>query len=306
MTDYLLVVVGAALLYGGGELLVRSASSLARTFGLSSFVIGLTVVAFGTSSPELAATLASSLRGTPEVAIGNVVGSNIANIGLILGGAALVFALQSVREVVRREVPLLSLCALLLFPLLLDGWISRLEGALLLGLLGLYLGYQFRKPTGGGEEGDAPQLPLWRALLGVALGTLLLVVGAQALVGGAVSLAEGFGVPERVIGLTLVALGTSLPELASSLVAALRRQGDLILGNVIGSNIFNVLTILGVTALVRPLPVSFEGVSADLWVLVGFSMLVLPLMGRRHRLGHAGGGLLLTLYLGYVGALFLR
>lgn len=304
--DFLFVIIGAALLHGGGELLVRSASSLARTFGLSSFVIGLTVVAFGTSSPELAATLASSLRGTPEVAIGNVVGSNIANIGLILGGAALVFALQSVREVVRREVPLLTLCALLLFPLLLDGWVSRLEGALLLGLLGLYLGYQFRKPTGGSEEGDAPQLPLWRALLGVALGTLLLVVGAQALVCGAVSLAEGFGVPERVIGLTLVALGTSLPELASSLVAALRRQGDLILGNVIGSNIFNVLTILGVAALVRPLPVSFGGVSTDLWVLVGFSALVLPLMGRRHRLGHAGGGLLLALYLGYVGALFLR
>lgn len=277
MTDYLLVTVGAGLLYAGGELLVRHASSL---------------------------------RGTPEVAIGNVVGSNIANIGLILGGTALVFALQSARGVVRREVLLLTFCALLLFPVLLDGRVSRLEGALLLGLLGVYLGYQLRKPADE-TEGEGAPLPLWRSLLGVALGTLLLVGGAQALVSGAVALAEGFGVPERVIGLTLVALGTSLPELASSLIAALRREADLILsnviilGNVIGSNVFNVLTILGVTALVRPLPVAFGSVYPDLWVLVGFSVMVLPLMLRRYRLGRTGGGLLLALYLGYVGALYL-
>lgn len=226
-------------------------------------------------------------------------------IGLILGGTALVFALQSARPVVRREVPLLTLCALLFFPVLSDGPVSRLEGALLLELLGVYLGYQLRKPAAEAEGDETPPPPLWRSLLGVALGTLLLVGGAQALVSGAVSLAEGFGVPERVIGLTLVSLGTSLPELASSLVAALRRKADLILGNVVGSNIFNVLTILGVTALVRPLPVAFGGVYTKLWVLVGFSVLVLPLMLRRYRLSRTGGGLLLALYLGYVGALYL-
>lgn len=319
--SYLLVFLGASLLYVGGELLVRNASQLARSFGLSSLVIGLTVVAFGTSSPELAATLVSTLSGAPEVAIGNVVGSNIANIGLILGLTALIYPLQGARAFVRRELPLMIGAGLLLFPLFWSGLISRLEGALLLALLTGYLWFQFRQadrdagslvdagavvsPGPAAELPTAAQLPIWRAVLGAGLGVVLLVVGAQALVTGAVTIAQGFGVPERVIGLTLVALGTSLPELASSLVAALRREADLILGNIIGSNIFNVLAILGVTALVQPIPVDFASVTLDLWVMTGLSLLVLPFMLRRYRLGRVAGGLLLVLYGGYIGFLYL-
>ncbi len=316
--SYLLVFLGALLLYAGGELLVRNASHLARRYGLSSLVIGLTVVAFGTSSPELAATLVSSLAGAPEVAIGNVIGSNIANVGLILGLTALIYPLQGARSFVRRELPLMILVGVLLFPLFWSGVISRLEGGLLFGLLLGYLWFQFRQveeqgedATGQGEgkevEGaaqvDSP--PLWRSVVGIVLGIGLLVGGAQALVGGAVVIAQSFGVPERVIGLTLVALGTSLPELASSLVAALRREADLILGNIVGSNIFNVLAILGVTALVQPVPVDFGSVTLDLWVMTGLSLLVVPFMLRRYRIGRTGGGLLLALYGVYIGFLYL-
>ncbi len=276
--SYFLIFLGIFLLYTGGELLVRNASHLARTFGLSSLVIGLTVVAFGTSSPELATTLLSTLEGSPEVAVGNVIGSNIANIELILGLTALIYPLQSARAFIRRELPFMIAVGALLIPVFWDGVATRYEGAALLALLVGYLVYQFwqsgrarRAGRGEGAEpvtsagGDASSsleantetepadtelpatIPLWRAGLGVALGIGVLVAGAQALVSGAVTVAQGFGVPERVIGLTLVALGTSLPELASSLVAAVRREADIILGNVVGSNVFNSLAILGLT-----------------------------------------------------------
>ena len=324
--SYLLILLGVALLYAGGELLVRNASHLARTFGLSSLVIGLTVVAFGTSAPELATTLLSTLGGSPEVAIGNVIGSNIANIGLILGLTALVYPLQSARRFVRRELPFMIVVGGLLFPVFWDGTVTRYEGAGLLALLIAYLGYQFRRDATTNQDesadrpenqiasGDAPEasaaepaitVPIWRAGLGVALGIGILVAGAQALVSGAVTVAQSFGVPERVIGLTLVALGTSLPELASSLVAAVRREADIILGNVIGSNIFNSLAILGVTALVYPVRVEYANVQLDLWVMLGLSVFVLPLMLRRYRLGRRGGVVLLTLYAAYMVFLFL-
>ena len=306
----LLIILGAALLYGGGELLVRNAVHLARRLGLSSLLIGLTVVAFGTSAPELAATLISSLADAPGLAIGNVLGSNIANLGLILGLTALVYPLQANAHFLKQEVPLVAASALALFPVLWDGRVARYEGAILLALLGAYLLYLWRssKSEGaseGGSEGEARNIPLWRSLLLLALGVALLVSGAQALVAGAVEVAGRLGVPERVIGLTVVALGTSLPELASSLVAALKRETDLLLGNIIGSNIFNVLMILGVTSLVRPLPVE-GGVFTDLWVVLGFSVALWPLMARGARLGQLGGALLFGAYGVYTVLLFLN
>ena len=321
--SYLLIFLGVVLLYAGGELLVRNASHLARTFGLSSLVIGLTVVAFGTSAPELATTLLSTLGGSPEVAVGNVVGSNIANIGLILGLTALVYPLQSARAFIRRELPFMIVVVGLLFPIFWDGAVTRYEGAGLFALLVGYLGYQFRRSEDANHDvnqnvdGDVPTtsettveteaatIPIWRAGLGVALGIGILVAGAQALVSGAVTVAQSFGVPERVIGLTLVALGTSLPELASSLVAAVRREADIILGNVVGSNIFNSLAILGVTALVYPVRIEYADVQLDLWVMLGLSVFVLPLMLGRYRLGRRGGAVLLTLYTAYMVFLFL-
>ena len=317
--SYLLIFFGVVLLYAGGELLVRNASHLARTFGLSSLVIGLTVVAFGTSSPELATTLLSTLEGSPEVAVGNIIGSNIANIGLILGLTALVYPLQSARDFIRRELPFMIGVGGLLFLVFWDGAATRYEGAGLLALLISYLGYQFQRGGGASQDTDrnvpaasetaveteAATVPLWRAGLGVALGIGILVAGAQALVSGAVTVAQSFGVPERVIGLTLVALGTSLPELASSLVAAIRREADIILGNVVGSNIFNSLAILGVTALVYPVRIEYADVRLDLWVMLGLSIFVLPLMLGRYRLGRRGGAVLLTLYTAYMTFLFL-
>ena len=333
--SYFFVFFGAALLYAGGELLVRNASHLARTFGLSSLVIGLTVVAFGTSAPELATTLLSTLEGSPEVAVGNVVGSNIANIGLILGLTALVYPLQSARAFIRRELPFMIVVVGLLFPVFWDGVVARYEGAGLSALLIGYLGYQFRRGapidqdaidqdatdhdlgvdraenqmTGGDVSGTSAEtattVPIWRAGLGVVLGIGILVAGAQALVSGAVTIAQSFGVPERVIGLTLVALGTSLPELASSLVAAVRREADIILGNVVGSNIFNSLAILGLTALIYPVRVGYADVQLDLWVMLGLSAAILPLMLGRYRLGRRGGAALLTFYAAYMVFLFL-
>ncbi len=301
------MLIGVALLYGGGELLVRNAVHLARRFGVSSLVIGLTVVAFGTSSPELAATLIANLQGAAGVALGNVIGSNIANIGLILGMTALAYPLVASRSFMRRDVPLTLAVALILFPLFWDGQLGRVEAAILLTALLAYLWFLFRYdeiPHGEALEKATPSVPTWRALLGAGLGIALLVVGARALVEGAVAIAESFGVSERVIGLTLVAVGTSLPELASSLVAALRRQTAIILGNIAGSNVFNILAILGVTAFVKPLPGTLAELSFDLWVMAGFSVLLALLMARGLRLGRLGGGVLLLSYGAYVVTLF--
>ena len=297
------MVAGIVLLYFGGDLLVKNAVALARQLGVSSLVIGLTVVAFGTSAPELAATLASALGGVPEIAIGNIVGSNTANIGLILGLTALVYPLQGSALFVRREVPITILVGAFLVPLLWDGVVSRLEGALLLILLSGYLGFLFRKGEEPEEEADA-QRPVWQALLLIGLGVLLLVGGARALVTGAVTIAQALGVPEKVIGLTLVAFGTSLPELASSVIAALKRETDIILGNIVGSNLFNVLAVLGTTALVTPVPQVFAEIRPDIIVMIAFSVVVLPLMLRRSRLGRVGGAVLFAGYLVYIGYLF--
>ena len=301
----LLVALGALLLYVGGEALVRGAVRLASRLGVSEMVVGLTVVAFGTSAPELAATLVSAARGAPGLAVGNVLGSNVANVGLILALTAAVYPLVGDRTFVRREVPLMVAICALTIPVMLGGSVGRVEGALLLTVLLLYLWRLLRRgevPLDGGDGG--PKVPLWRSAAMVAIGVALLVVGARVLVQGAVSIAEGLGVPERVIGLTLVAFGTSLPELASSLVAAVRRETDIILGNIVGSNVFNVLAVLGATAFVQPFPVAFGEVWLDLAIVLLFGLALLPFMWRRGRIGRRGGLTLLAGYVVYVGFLF--
>ncbi|MFU8888991.1 MAG: calcium/sodium antiporter [Trueperaceae bacterium] len=308
--NVVLVVVGLLGLYLGGELLVRGASSLARALGISPMVIGLTVVAFGTSAPELAATLVAALRGAPELAIANVVGSNVANIGLILGLTALAYPLATSASFLRREVPWMLAATLLAMPLLFDGRLGRVEGLLLWLALAVFLAAAFR--SGGLAEvvdddasGAAAVRRPWRDALGVAAGVAILAFGAHALVTGATALALIWGVPERVIGLTLVALGTSLPELASSLVAALRRETDIILGNVIGSNLFNLLAVLGTAAVVHPIEVPVAGLRLDLVIMLGFALAVVPLMLLGRRLGRRDGALLLAAYLTYVAWLYL-
>lgn len=305
--NVLLLVVGILLLWVGGELLIRGATALARLWGLSPLVIGLTVVAFGTSAPELAATLAATLRGSPAIAFGNIVGSNIANLGLILGLTALLQPLTTHARFLWREVPFMLAVSLLMTLLMLDGRAGRIEGLLLLSLIVGYLFYLLR--TGAeppeviaefrAEYGDHRVRP-WKAAAGTAAGILVLVAGADVLVRGAVGIAEALGVPERIVGITLVALGTSLPELASSVVAAAKKQGDIVLGNLIGSNVFNILAILGTTSVVRPVVVEAESARIDLLTMLAFSFLTWPFLASGHRLRRAEGGVLLAAYLGYV------
>ncbi len=303
-----LVVIGAALLYVGGEVLVDNSIRLAKSFGVSSLVIGLTVVAFATSAPELAATITAALRGVPDIAIGNVFGSNIANLGLILGVSALIFPLHATVRFIRREVAFMVFVTILVYPLMarsnLLGW---LEGLVLVGMLGIFLWTQLRETRQEDDDEDSDdgdQRPVWLCALGIALGVALLVGGAQALVQGASDIARGLGVSDRVIGLTLVAFGTSLPELAAAISAARRHEGDLVLGNVIGSNIFNLLCILGITSMVHPIRVAPQALGLDYWVVLVISVLVLVGLATQRRLVRFEGAVLLAFYLGYMAYLY--
>ncbi len=298
---------GLALLYFGAEGLVRGGTALALRFGVSPLVIGLTVVAFGTSSPELVVSVQAALNGNGAIAVGNVVGSNICNIALILGLSALIRPLRVHAHLLRLDVPVMIVVSMLLLLLLLDGRISRAEGFFLLaGIIG-YTGYniwQARREAPRIQEEFAQALPTplnkaWLDVLYVLGGLGLLMAGADLLVDGATVIARTFGMSDAMIGLTIVAIGTSLPELATSVVAAARGEGDIAIGNVIGSNVFNILGILGVSSLVRPL--QNEGINlVDLGVMTAVAVLMLPLMRTGFRLMRGEGALLLALYIGYV------
>lgn len=305
-----LVVLGIVLLYFGGDLLVNHAIHLARRFGVSSMVIGLTVVAFATSAPELAAAMTANLLGSPDIAIGNAVGSNIANVGLILGFSALFFTLPAARRFVRREVAFMVLVSAVMLPIFATSRsVGRLEGLFLFALLIVFLRTLIRDPASAQhydeEPGDEPLPPAWKSWLFVAVGVGLLVGGADALVEGASDLAMQAGVPERVIGLTLVALGTSLPELAAGFVAGKKGEADLVMGNIVGSNVFNLLCILGLTALVKPIDVAPEVLTVDFWMMLGTSVLLMIFLFWRKRLTRIEGAVLLFAYVAYTVFLFL-
>ncbi len=308
LMDLLAVAAGIVLLYFGGEHLVTGATNLARALGLSQMVIGLTVVAFGTSAPELAASImAAVFRDAPEIAMSNVIGSNIANIGLILGVAALVAPMRTNAPFLRREVPMMILVSGLLMLLVALGLLGRGTGALFLALLAGYLWLLLK--VGGDiplEEIDqtVPPPPVLRSAVRVAIGIALLAFGARVLIDGAIGAAQDFGVSKRIIGLTLVAIGTSLPELATVIVAASKRDSDLVLGNLIGSNIFNVLCILGVTLLIHPLEISFAETRVDLLVMMALAVSIWPLLVFRMRIGPKRGLTLLIAYAAYIVWLF--
>lgn len=308
----LLIGSGIGLLYAGAEGLVRGGASVAARLGLTPLVIGLTVVAFGTSMPEMVVSVDAALAGSGAIALGNVVGSNIGNIALILGLSALVAPLAIHVQIIRKDLPLLVLVSVALVLLLANGVLGRGEGALLvLGLL-VYTGWSVhlaRKESADlSREMDA-EVPavsgsVLRDVVFLAGGLGLLVAGARLLVTGAVTLAEAAGLSEAVIGLTIVAVGTSLPELATSVLAAWRGKGDLAVGNVVGSNLFNILGILGVSAFVHPL--SQGGIRlVDLLVMVGTAILLLPLMRSGYRISRWEGGLLLGGYVVYTTYLLL-
>jgi cation:H+ antiporter len=303
------VVAGFVVLTGAAEGLVYGAASLARRIGLSPLVIGLTVVSIGTSLPELVVGLEAALAGTGDLALGNIVGSNIGNIALILGLAALVRPISVEAQVVRVDGPILVGVSLVFAALTLDGRLGRVDGGLLVAGIVAYMLYSVwaaqspSAPVAEAFDEAVPRLHSVALDLGLLLlGLVGLVAGAHLLVTGAVSFAEGLGVGPLLIGLTIVAVGTSLPELATSIVAARRGRGDIAVGNAVGSSIFNILGILGGIVLVQPLSTVALG-TLDTGVMLGVSVLILPLFRSDWTLSRWEGALLFGCYLAYLGAL---
>ena len=305
---YLLIVGGLAGLVLGGELLVRGAVGVASRMGISPLVIGLTLVGFGTSTPELVTSLQAALTGAPGVAVGNVVGSNVANVLLILGLAALIAPIRGERRTFVRDGGALLAATALGVILLAMGEIGRIAGAVLVAGLAAYLAAVFviekRAPSATADQAAAEPaarpMPVPLGLAFFVAGLVLTIFGARFLVGGATELARGLGVSEAVIGLTLVAVGTSLPELVTSVIAALKEQADVALGNVIGSNIYNLLGILGVTALVRPLAVPAQIAAFDVWVMAAATLALLWVVVTGWRVNRWEGAALVAAYAGYL------
>jgi cation:H+ antiporter len=309
-----LLFAGFVLLTLGGESLVRGSSRLAAMFGISPLVIGLTVVAFGTSAPELAVSVISAYAGKGDLAIGNVVGSNICNVLLILGLSALVAPLVVNQQLVRLDVPLVIIASLLIVPFGLDGSIGRLEGGILFTGIIVYTVYIIRKSRSDEKQNrqeyeqafgrDEPRNlkgGLISAAL-IAIGIGMLVLGSHWLVAAATATARYFGVTELVIGLTIVALGTSLPELATSVVASLRGERDIAVGNVVGSNLFNLMSVLGLSSLVAPngIPVPAAALHFDIPVMIAVAVACLPVLFVNYQISRWNGAIFLGFYLAYI------
>lgn len=308
MNAWLGLAGGLVALYLGAEALVKGGAGLALRLGLTPLVVGLTVIAFGTSSPEMVVSVQAAYSGSGSIAIGNIIGSNICNIALILGLCALISPLRADVQVIRREVPIMIGVAILALLVLVDGRVARWEGALLLVALLLYTWLTVRQARAQSAEsagaefaeelGQRSPLGFGLSIAAVVGGLAVLVLGSHLFVRGAVTLAQGWGMSEMAIGLTIVAVGTSLPELATSLLAAFKRQGDVAIGNVVGSNIFNVLGILGLAAVVQPLETP-DLAGLDLGVMVVVSLALLPVVRSGGRVNRWEGAGLLLVYVGY-------
>lgn len=315
MLTYILFVIGFGLLIKGADFLVEGASAIAKKYHVPSIVIGLTIVSFGTSAPEFVVSMLASYQGNTEIAIGNILGSNIANILLILGVSAIIFPLATKLNTVWKEIPMSLLAALVLAILANDilidnetiGAISRADGMILIGFFIIFLYYTFGISKVQGEGSEDPRiatLGVGKSVLYIAGGLAGLVFGGKWIVDGAVSIAQSFNVSESLIGLTIVAIGTSLPELATSAIAAYKKHTDIAIGNVIGSNIFNIFWVLGFSALVRPLPFSATS-NLDVLVTIGASALLFLVMfiGKRHTIQRWQGAVMIAMYVGYLGYL---
>ncbi|MGD9159235.1 MAG: calcium/sodium antiporter [Desulfobacteraceae bacterium] len=332
----LLLIVGFAMLYYGAEWLVKGSANLARSLGVSPIVIGLTVVAFGTSAPELVVSVISSLADKSMIAVGNVVGSNICNIALVLGASAFLVPLKADKSVIKRDIPLMLAISLYLLLITFNSSISRLEGATLFTgviaytIFNYYISARESKLVAAGMSGGAGTAGFdeyehastlyeeteqeiddigivesrKKQILLIITGIACVVIGAQVLIDAAVIIMKNFGVSEKFIGLTIVALGTSLPELATSVVAALRKEMDISIGNLIGSNVFNILSVIGMAGLVRPIPIPGgfigSGLIYDYLVMMFTSLLPWLIMRKDYTIGRMGGFSLLLCYAGYI------
>jgi cation:H+ antiporter len=314
MLTYILFVVGFVLLISGANLLVEGSASIAKKLNISSIVIGLTIVAFGTSAPEFIVNIFASIQGNTDIAIGNILGSNIVNILLILGISAIIFPLATKENTVWKEIPLSLLAAILLGVMvndtLIDGGtfsgITRIDGIVFLAFFIIFLYYTFgiSKVSGENTDLEIKEMSYMKSSLYIVGGLSGLIFGGKWIVDGAIKIAEGFNVSQSLIGLTVVAIGTSLPELATSAVAAYKKQSDIAIGNVVGSNIFNIFYILGFSALIRPLPFSKTS-DIDIMMTIFSSLILFLIMfiGKKHTVERWQGITMIIIYIGYLAYL---
>lgn len=317
--DILFLIGGLALILVGANALTDGSAAVAKRFGISDLVIGLTIVAFGTSAPELVISVLSAIDGSAEMSIGNVVGSNIFNVLMIIGCTALVLPIKVERSIMTNEIPLVILSALVLTfcanDVLLDGAsenvVSRIDGLVLLMFFLIFMRYTFAIAKSGADAGGADaavkQMPGWKSALFIVGGLAGLIFGGQLFVDGASGIARAWGVSESVIGLTLVAGGTSLPELATSITAALKKNPGIAIGNVIGSNLFNLFFVLGCSATIVPLPMGNIG-NFDMAVLVGSSVLfwLVGWFFRKRTITRLEGALMVACYVAYTSVLIMQ
>lgn len=308
LTEWLFVGAGLVLLFAGGEALVRGAVGLSRRFGVSELVIGLTIVGFGTSMPELLVSLDAALGGKSDIALGNVIGSNTANVLLIVGLSTLIAPIAAWDTAVRREAMVMAGAALVMLAVGFTGTVSLVTGLIMLAMLAAFLFTAFRssRRDSARDEHQPEGMAVPVLLLITAAGLAALFGGARLLVDGATAIATALGVSQAVIGLTIVAVGTSLPELATSLVAAIRGNSAVSLGNIVGSNIFNLFGILGITAIVTPVPVAASMQQFDIPVMVAASLLLLIILRFATRIPRLAGLGMLVAYAAYVAMLFAR
>jgi len=317
MMDYLLLLAGLALLLIGGDILVRGAIGLAEKFSIPPLIIGLTVVSFGTSAPELFISLKAALDGAGGLAVGNVVGSNIANVLLVLGVPALFYPLVCKEDGIGRNLVVMIGITFVFMGMMANGSLGFADGAILFALLILYLYSQFRNAANARQEAmdsgarkggvgdyhneiDNVPTQLWVIVLLLVFGLIMLPLGAEFTVTSASNIARTWNVSDEVIGLTVVAIGTSLPELATTLMAVLRNKSSVALGNVVGSNIFNITAIMGITAMVAPLPVGGNIVSIDMWVMLAATALIAALAHYGKTITFKGGLAMSLIYVGYI------
>jgi cation:H+ antiporter len=302
--DLLWLFIGFALLLSCGELLVKGAVGMAYKANLSTLVVGMTVVSLGTSAPELLVSLKAAVTDYHDISIGNVIGSNIANIGLVLGTTVIIFPIAADRDTLRLDWPAMTIASFLFFVFILDAKLVFWEGVIMILALGGYITYIIRRSRKRGgsyhEEGPRISMSAPRILFYVGLGIAGLALGSDLLIEGAVGIAEAAGIDEHVIGVTLVAFGTSVPELFTSTIAAFRKKGNISVGNLIGSNLFNILFILGTVSIVHPLKVAQRVIEADVFWMLGIALLLFPLIAIGRKITRFEGGLLVLSYLAYI------
>lgn len=314
MLTYILFVIGFVLLISGANILVEGSASIAKKLNISSIVIGLTIVAFGTSAPEFIVNIFASVQGNTDIAIGNIIGSNISNILLILGVSSIIYPLATQENTVWKEIPLSLLAAILLGVMvndtLIDGGtfsgLTRIDGIVFLAFFIIFLYYTFgiSKVSGENTDLEIKEMSYMKSSFYVAGGLLGLVFGGKWIVDGAIKIAEGFNVSQSLIGLTVVAIGTSLPELATSAVAAYKKQSDIAIGNVVGSNIFNIFWILGFSSVINPLPFSKDSaIDVIMTIVASLILFLIMFIGKKHTVERWQGVIMVLIYVGYVAYL---